>query len=316
MAFAQPLVDALLECALLERAPFERDLLEHDLVESTLPARTLNGAEVGAPIRMLALSGAQASGKSTLAAQIVAAATARGIHAAAASLDDFYLDLPQREALAARVHPLLATRGVPGTHDLPLLQSTLAAIRAGKPTALPKFDKGRDRRAPESEWSRIDRPLRLFVLEGWCLGVEPQGEDALYAPVNALEAEHDTDGRWRRYVNDCLRQDYLHIWREFDLLVMLRAPSFRVIADWRDQPEAALRAAGAPKAMSTDAVRRFVQHYQRLSEHALATLPNRADIVLHQDAQRRIVAIDDRMSQSTNAALSHHMHNVIEDVHD
>jgi D-glycerate 3-kinase len=296
MAFAPALVDALL-------------------------ARALDGARTDTPARVLALSGAQASGKSTLAAQLVHAAAARGIAAAAASLDDFYLDLPEREALAARVHPLLITRGVPGTHDLPLLRQTLAAIRTGEPLRLPRFDKGHDRRAPESEWPRIDAPLRLFVFEGWCLGIEPQHEDALHAPVNALEAEHDVDGRWRRYVNDRLRRDYMPLWLAFDLLVMLHAPSFAVIADWRDQPEAALRAAAAPKAMSADAVRRFVQHYQRLSEHALATLPDRADIVLHQDAQRRIVAIDDRMPQSADRHLPHlaldaHTAGAHEDRHD
>jgi D-glycerate 3-kinase len=271
---------------------------------------------VGTPTRMLALSGAQASGKSTLAAQIVHAATARGIAAAAASLDDFYLDLPEREGLAARLHPLLVARGVPGTHDLPLLRRTLGAIRAGEQVAVPRFDKGSDRRTPESEWPWIDAPLRLFVLEGWCLGVEPQREDALHAPVNALEAEHDADGRWRRFVNDRLREDYLPLWRTFDLLLMLRAPSFAVIAGWRDQPEAALRAAGAPKAMSADEVRRFVQHYQRLSEHALDTLPDRADIVLHQDAGRRIVAIDDRKPRSADHPLAHQTLDADEDAHD
>lgn len=298
MAFPQSLVDALL-------------------------ARALGPAcsDAPAPAAVLMLGGAQASGKSTLAAQIVQAATAGGIAAAAASLDDFYLDLPEREALAARVHPLLATRGVPGTHDLPLLRGTLASIRSGEATALPRFDKGRDRRMDEREWPRIEVPLRLFVLEGWCLGIVAQSVAALHAPVNALEAEEDADGRWRRHVNDQLREHYMPLWnrpmwREFDLLVMLRAPSFAVIADWRDQPEAALRAAAAPKAMSADAIRRFVQHYQRLSEHALATLPGRADIVLHQDARRRVVAIDDHMPSSIDHPLAHRVFDTHEDAHD
>jgi D-glycerate 3-kinase len=305
MAFPQPLVDALLA-----------RVLDHARADALASAPARADALASAPARMLMLSGAQASGKSTLAAQIVQAATARGIAAAAASLDDFYLDLPEREALAASVHPLLATRGVPGSHDLPLLLRTLSAIRAGEPTALPKFDKGRDRRAEEREWPRIAAPLRLFVLEGWCLGVEPQSENALRSPINALEAEHDADGRWRRYVNDCLRDRYMPLWSEFDLLAMLRAPSFAVIAEWRDQPEAALRAAGAPKAMSAESIRRFVQHYQRLSEHALATLPGRADIVLHQDAQRRILAIDDRMPQSIDHPLAQRALDAHEDAHD
>ena len=36
------------------------------------------------------------------------------------SLDDLYLPKAERLRLARDVHPLLATRGVPGTHDVAL----------------------------------------------------------------------------------------------------------------------------------------------------------------------------------------------------
>ena len=34
--------------------------------------------------------------------------------------DDFYLTQAQRQDLAQQIHPLLKSRGVPGTHDVPL----------------------------------------------------------------------------------------------------------------------------------------------------------------------------------------------------
>jgi len=37
------------------------------------------------------------------------------------SLDDFYLGHAARLQLARDIHPLLATRGVPGTHDIAFL---------------------------------------------------------------------------------------------------------------------------------------------------------------------------------------------------
>ena len=66
---------------------------------------------------VIGLSGLQGSGKSTLAAQIIAAAKEERIDATAISIDDFYLGRASRKALARTVHPLLKTRGVPGTHD-------------------------------------------------------------------------------------------------------------------------------------------------------------------------------------------------------
>ena len=68
----------------------------------------------GQRVPVLAISGLQGSGKSTLAAQVVELARTRGLRAAALSIDDVYLTRAQRQRLADRVHPLLATRG-PGT---------------------------------------------------------------------------------------------------------------------------------------------------------------------------------------------------------
>ncbi|MET0815794.1 MAG: kinase, partial [Pseudoxanthomonas sp.] len=86
------------------------------------------------PTPVFAIAGLQGSGKSTLAAQIAALAHARGRSVAVLSIDDFYLSKDRRQLLARQVHPLLATRGPPGTHDLPLALETLEGLRAGRPT--------------------------------------------------------------------------------------------------------------------------------------------------------------------------------------
>src|SRR5690606_38677225 len=150
------------------------------------------------------LSGLQGSGKSTLARQLAAAAGRSGFDCVALSLDDFYLGRRERARLARAVHPLLATRGVPGTHDLALLHDTLDALAVAtpnRPARLPRFDKGRDTRLPPSRWHRVARPPRLVVLEGWCVGLPPEPAIALRRPLNALERGQDRDGRWRAHVN-------------------------------------------------------------------------------------------------------------------
>lgn len=257
-----------------------------DLIASALRARST-------PLR-IGISGLQGSGKSTLAARLRDATTAAGYACVVCSLDDFYLTHAERKQLAMDVHPLLATRGVPGTHDVDLLRQSLDALAAAtstEPVALPIFDKGSDDRAPAAQWQRISATPDLILLEGWCVGVPAQDDDALVQPINALERDDDSDGRWRRYVNDALREHYEPLWQQLDLLIVLLAPSFDVVVRWRDQQEQALRERGAAQAMTRDQVERFVAHYERLSRYALDALPVRADLLLRLDAKRGLIAV-------------------------
>lgn len=256
------------------------------LVREALAA---SAARAGMGLRVLGISGLQGSGKSTLAAQVVAAAGAAGLAAATASLDDFYLTAAQRRKLARDVHPLLATRGPPGTHDVPLALRTLDALRAGDRPSLPRFDKLGDDRLPARHWPVPTRALDLLVLEGWCLCVPAEAEDALHAPLNALEREEDADGRWRRGCNAALARDYPPLWRRIDALWFLQPPGFEIVQAWRGQQEQALQVAepGRP-AMDPPALARFIQHYERVSRQALRILPALADRVVVLDDERRL----------------------------
>lgn len=245
---------------------------------------------------LVAVNGSQGSGKSTLCAYLVAALAQRhGLRGATLSLDDFYLTRAARQRLAAEVHPLLATRGVPGTHDTALLQATLRELRHGRSGArlVPAFDKARDDRAPESTWSRHALPLDVVLLEGWCVGARAEAPRALARPVNRLEREQDPQARWRRFSNDCLRRDYEPLWDAFDCWVMLRAPSFEQVLAWRTEQEEKLadRVGGRGEGlMDAAALRRFVEHFERQTRRCLDDLPDRVDILLQLDAQRRVVA--------------------------
>ena len=240
---------------------------------------------------LIGLSGLQGSGKSTLSAQLVEFAARRGIAALALSIDDFYFGRAARLRLARDVHPLLATRGVPGTHDVDLLLGTLDALRNATPRRLarvPRFDKGLDTRVAPSRWPSIARTPELVILEGWCIGVPPQDAAALRRPVNQLERDDDRDARWRRWVNAQLAQHYVPLWQRLDRLVMLQAPAWAIVARWRDEQERALRRRNAPRAMSPEALRRFLMHYERLSRQALKELPARADLRIVLDEDRRV----------------------------
>ncbi|TNY25866.1 kinase [Fulvimonas soli] len=242
---------------------------------------------------LLGLSGLQGSGKSTLARVMKAEAEARGWPTEVLSLDDFYYSRAERETLAREVHPLLRTRGVPGTHEIELLLSVLAALPHASdklPVAWPRFDKGRDTRIPPSRWPKVVRPPRLVILEGWALGLRPQLQSALEKPVNALERADDPDGAWRRWVNKQLRA-YQPLWRKLDALIVLQAPNWDVVRRWRSEEEERLLARHAPLAMDAEAMVRFLAHFERLSRHALATLPALADSVVEYDTERHVTGL-------------------------
>ena len=239
---------------------------------------------------LVAVNGSQGSGKSTLCDYLKALFKAKyGLACATLSLDDFYLTAPQRRQLAIDVHPLLATRGVPGTHDMGLLNRTLDSLQAGEPVRIPRFDKAADDRFPPAEWEQVDAPAQVVLLEGWCLGAVAQPVEELVEPVNALERNEDPDGVWRNLVNTVLSEQFSPLYQRMDEWVMLRAPSFDCVYDWRLEQERKLAAQRTGDAvMDEEQVARFICHYQRLTERCLRRLPSRVNHLFRLDAHRQI----------------------------
>lgn len=247
----------------------------------------LEGWRGDAPF-ILGVCGAQGSGKSTLADGLATRLTARGLRAASLSIDDLYLSHQARQELAAEVHPLFATRGPPGTHDVALGLSILDDVKAARPVILPSFDKALDDPTPREAWRSLDEPLDVLIFEGWCVGARPQAEHQLIAPANALEARADPQAVWRRCANAVLGGGYAALFNRIDRLVLLAAPGFEVVHRWRLQQEGALRlrSPGGARLMDADQIAVFIQHYERLTRHILATMPAYADLVLPLDEAR------------------------------
>ncbi len=232
------------------------------------------------------ISGGQGAGKSTLAALLVSAAEALGRRAVSLSLDDFYLTRAERERLGAEVHPLLATRGVPGTHDVALACKTLDALLAGEPCELPVFDKSIDDRA--SAGRRIEAPPDLIVFEGWCVGAPPEPGARLETPVNALERLEDPAGIWRGHVNDALSRAYPALWQRLRSLLFLQVPDMGAVIRWRTEQE---QAHPPERRMSAAAIERFVAHYERLTLWMRESMPGRADLVGRLDADHALADV-------------------------
>ena len=256
-------------------------------------ARWLARSAQGRDRYLLGINGGQGTGKSTLASFLETALCQQGQPTVALSIDDFYLSRAKRESLARDVHPLLATRGVPGTHDVALLTRCLSELKHSTDKTrvlLPQFSKADDDRAAAR--SPVTGAVKIILLEGWCVATPAQPNGALVEPVNALERDRDPDGRWRRWVNDQRRERYADVFAELDALLFLQAPSFAAIYRWRSEQEEKLRVShGRPdsRTMSSDQLATFVEYFERLTRVALDVLPQTADVVLRLNEQHLCV---------------------------
>ena len=260
--------------------------LVHLIINGTIESKTT-------PI--IGVSGTQGTGKTSLSKLLENILKIEGFKVARFSIDDFYLTKMDRQNLAETVHPLLKTRGVPGTHDTHLLSAILNELN--NPTSkssieVPRFSKALDDRFPEHKWKTVNFPIDLIILEGWFVGATPIAVESLDKPINELEASEDKDGRWRSFMAKQLEGKYQNIFDQINLLILLEAPSFEQVFDWRNLQEKKLRKKelNASGVMSEKQLMRFIQHYERLSRHCLEILPRKADVVYTLNKTHRIIS--------------------------
>lgn len=275
--------------------------LEHALADVYIPLATaLTEQARGQDAALLVgINGAQGAGKSTLCSLLqVVLEEGYCQRVAVLSIDDLYLTAAERKVLSQRVHPLFATRGVPGTHDVELgvqLLNALKQLKSGETQAIPLFDKAIDDRLQREYWHQVTGPLDLILFEGWCVGAMPQSESELIEPVNLLERDEDPDLTWRRYVNLQLQKSYSRLFAELDLLLMLKVPGMESVVSWRSLQEQKLAKVTGQQAkhkiMDDAALQRFIMHYERLTRAMLREMPDRADLVLELNAEHQIATV-------------------------
>jgi len=275
------------------------DLLAKSLTDETLTLANSVPSEAGSDwrtlsilltpllssdkIKIIGITGSQGSGKTTFAQSLTTSLSSRQPSTVSLSLDDFYLSKTAREELAESVHPLLVTRGVPGTHETDLLEKVLNQVASGdklKKISVPTFDKARDDRGPNKS-----AYVGKLILEGWCLGAVAQSGQDLREPVNDLEREEDSSGKWRSWVNSQLQSRYHRLWQRVDFWIRLIPPSFTSVFEWRKQQEEQL---DIGKRMSDIDLKRFIQHYERLTRWQWESERLLPGLEIHLDANHRV----------------------------
>ena len=236
----------------------------------------------------LGIAGAQGTGKSTIALMVKNVLDrVFSISAEILSMDDYYLTREARINLAAEVHPLLAVRGVPGTHDMYWMRKTISSLRNGESCEVPVFSKGEDDRL---HYGKVKHPPEVLILEGWCWGAKAVPDRELCCPINELEAQRDSDLVWRRFVNQALASAVYQECFATDLQVFLNAPDMEAIFRWRCQQESQL--IDGNHKMNASEIRTFIMHYQRISERMRRQFT--ADIALLLGDDHQVVQIKER----------------------
>jgi D-glycerate 3-kinase len=281
----------------VQRMKIDNDLVQ-DLTDIYIPlaAGLIDKKEGHDGPLVIGINGAQGAGKSTFC-RLLQVVLEQGFsqRVAGLSIDDLYLTHAERKRLAQQIHPLLATRGVPGTHDVALgrkLLQGLSKLKECQSLEIPLFDKAIDDRLRQEEWRQVSGPLDLILFEGWCVGALPQPEEMLIEPLNSLEHEEDSELIWRHYVNRQLQEGYLQLFAELDFLIMLKVPDMESVMNWRSLQEHKLAAVSGRKndhqIMGTAALQRFIMHYERLTRAMLDEMPSRADLVLELNIEHQI----------------------------
>jgi D-glycerate 3-kinase len=244
---------------------------------------------------LLSLQGPQGAGKSTLCSFLKLLLEQQMGHAVAVlSLDDFYYPTNKRQQLAEEIHPLLNTRGVPGTHDLELAVTTISQLKNRQSVILPRFNKAEDNPFPREDWPLAPHNVSIILFEGWCNQVPAQSETELSKPINELERNEDPDGSWRHYVNHQLQHYHKQLFCLSDVLLHMSIPDFKLVYEWRGLQEQKLESATSEGAaiMNADKLRRFIQHFERLTRHAMKHLPGLAEACIHLNKDHQICQLE------------------------
>ena len=246
--------------------------------------------------KIIGLSGGQGAGKSTITEILKFILKQRyGLELCVFSIDDFYKTKEERKKMSKDVHPLFLTRGVPGTHDIKLINKTFKNLKKKffKPVLIPKFDKSIDDRSKKSKWIKIKKPPNIIIFEGWCIGARHQKESFLKKPLNIIEKKHDRDIKWRKKVNNQLKKPYKKLFSKIDKLVYLKAPSFNHIFQWRLHQEQKLKLTSKnKKTMSKSKIKEFIMFYERITKSMMKEFSKISDLTIFLDQKHRSIKMN------------------------
>ena len=241
------------------------------------------------------LAGGQGTGKTTISSLIKIILTKYfRLNVFRISIDDFYKTRKERISLSKIVHPMLLTRGVPGTHDINMMLNFFKRAKSNKfkRIKLPKFNKAVDDRFNKKNWYDLKKRPDVIIFEGWCVGAKPEKNNTLKKIINSMERSKDQKQIWRKYVNQQLKSKYKNLYSQLNCLIYLKAKNFSLLQKWRLKQERKLlvksKAKLNLKIMSKGDVINFMQTYQRITQNMFKNMPKYASIIINLNSNHQI----------------------------
>ena len=242
------------------------------------------------------LAGGQGTGKTTISSLLeIILRKYFKLNVFKISIDDFYRTRKERFNLSKKVHPLLMTRGVPGTHDIKIMLDFFrkSKTKKFKSFKLPKFNKAIDDRCKKNQWYTIKKRPDVVIFEGWCVGARAEKNSTIKKSINSLEKTNDAQLIWRNYVNKQLKTKYKKLYDQLDCLVYLKAKNFSLLQKWRLIQEKKLWLKNKNKKtnnkiMSKGDVINFMQTYQRVTQNMFKFAPRYASVILNLNSNHQI----------------------------
>ncbi len=246
----------------------------------------------------IGLAGGQGTGKTTISSILkIILINYFKLNVFKISIDDFYKTRKDRINLSKRIHPMLLTRGVPGTHDIKMMLDFFknSKKKKFKKMKLPLFDKSIDDRLPKKKWYEIKKRPDVIILEGWCVGAKAQTNQEIKKSMNSMEKTMDKQLKGRKFVNYNLQTSYKKLFKQLDTLLYLKASNFNQLRKWRLKQEKKLKIQTKNKKnlkiMDKKDVISFMQTYQRITENMFKNVPKYASIVMNLNSSHQIKSV-------------------------
>jgi len=239
------------------------------------------------------LAGGQGTGKTTISSLIrIILIKYFRLNVFRISIDDFYKTRKERINLSKRVHPMLLTRGVPGTHDINMMLNFFRNSKSKKfkRLKLPTFNKAIDDRFNKKKWYDLKKRPDVIIFEGWCVGAKSEKNTTLKKTINSMEKAKDQKQIWRKYVNQQLKSKYKNLYSQLNCLIFLKAKNFSLLQKWRLKQERKLgvKSKVKSKIMSKADVLNFMQTYQRITQNMFKNMPKYASVIFNLNSNHQI----------------------------
>ena len=248
---------------------------------------------------IIGLGGGQGTGKTTITSIIsIILKKYFKLNVFKISIDDFYKTRKERFLLSKKLHPLLMSRGVPGTHDINIMLDFFKKVKKSKfkSLRLPKFNKAIDDRCKKKLWYLIKKRPDVIIFEGWCVGARAEKNNTLKKAINSLEKNNDKKLIWRKFVNHQLKSKYKKLYSKLNCLLFLKANNFSLLQQWRLKQEKKLwlntKKSSNNKIMNKIEVIKFMQTYQRVTQNMFKYAPKYASIIFNLNSNHQIKSIN------------------------